>query len=186
MQILEGFQVSTQLLNQTLEDLHKILVIKKQPSIDQEEIDLSDTVEIVINQLNNLISEIQPKIDIDFGKIASIRFNKVYLESIFLNLFTNAIKYRSSNRMLEISIHTVDDGDGVLLVFKDNGIGIDVNRYKDRLFGLYQKFTDHPEGKGFGLYLMKSQIESLGGSIAIESTVDVGTKFLIRIPRWEK
>jgi signal transduction histidine kinase len=105
------------------------------------------------------------------------------MESIFLNLFTNAIKYKAPNRNLVISIHTEDRADKILLVFEDNGIGIDVKRFKDRLFGLYQKFHNHPESKGFGLYLIKSQIESLGGSIEVESTVNVGTKFLIKFPR---
>jgi signal transduction histidine kinase len=63
--------------------------------------------------------------------------------------------------------------------FEDNGLGIDLDRYRDRIFGLYQRFHEHPESKGFGLYLIKSQIEALGGTIHIESKVNVGTKFKI-------
>ena len=120
-----------------------------------------------------------PEIDIDFGKLSVIRFNKPYLESIFSNLFTNAIKYRSPDRKLKISVRIKDVGTQYQMSFEDNGLGIDLDRYRDRIFGLYQRFHEHPESKGFGLYLIKSQIEALGGTIHIESKVNVGTKFKI-------
>ena len=67
--------------------------------------------------------------------------------------------------------------------FTDNGIGIDTERHKDKLFKLYQRFHDNPDGKGLGLYLIKSQIETLGGTIEIESKVDVGTTFIIKFKK---
>jgi signal transduction histidine kinase len=126
-----------------------------------------------------LIIQSFPEIDIDFGKLSVIRFNKPYLESIFSNLFTNAIKYRSPDRKLKISVRIKDVGTQYQMSFEDNGLGIDLDRYRDRIFGLYQRFHEHPESKGFGLYLIKSQIEALGGTIHIESKVNVGTKFKI-------
>ncbi len=99
-----------------------------------------------------------------------------------MNLFTNAIRFQSSERNLEIQIYTQKLENSILLVFEDNGIGIDIERYKDRLFGLYQKFHNHVESKGFGLYLIKSQIESVGGEIDVESKINFGTKFLIKFP----
>jgi signal transduction histidine kinase len=68
----------------------------------------------------------------------------------------------------------------VILKFKDNGIGIDIEKYKDKLFKLYQRFHDNPDGKGLGLYLVKSQLEVLGGSIAVESEVGKGTTFIMK------
>ena len=97
-----------------------------------------------------------------------------------MNLFTNAVKYRSPKRELEIFIQTTKNNSEIILEFQDNGIGINLERHKERLFGLYQKFHNHPESKGLGLYLVKSQLEALGASIQIESEVDVGTKFLIK------
>jgi signal transduction histidine kinase len=65
------------------------------------------------------------------------------------------------------------------LIFKDNGIGIDLERNRDKVFGLYQRFHDYPDSKGLGLYLVKSQVETMGGTINIESKVDVGTTFTL-------
>jgi signal transduction histidine kinase len=65
------------------------------------------------------------------------------------------------------------------MIFKDNGIGIDLERNKDKVFGLYQRFHDYPEGKGLGLYLVKSQVETMGGTISIESAVNIGTTFTL-------
>ena len=177
--ILNGFRISTNALNQTLKDLHKIIVIRQQPSILFEDIDLNEMVENIRGQINDLIIQSFPEIDIDFGKLSVIRFNKPYLESIFSNLFTNAIKYRSPDRKLKISVRIKDVGTQYQMSFEDNGLGIDLDRYRDRIFGLYQRFHEHPESKGFGLYLIKSQIEALGGTIHIENKVNVGTKFKI-------
>jgi signal transduction histidine kinase len=67
----------------------------------------------------------------------------------------------------------------VVLVFADNGIGFDAEKYKDRVCGLYQRFHDHIEGQGIGLFIIRSQIAALGGMLHIESQVDKGTTFTI-------
>ena len=106
--------------------------------------------------------------------------NKSYLESIIQNLLTNSLKYKSLDRTLEIKISLVEQVNYIWLIFEDNGIGIDLPKYKEKLFGLYQKFHDSPDSKGLGLYLVKSQIESMNGKIEVESTVGVGTKFILK------
>jgi signal transduction histidine kinase len=74
-------------------------------------------------------------------------------------------------------------GENIILIFKDNGIGIDLERNGDKIFGLYQRFHNHPDSKGLGLYLVKSQVESMGGTINVESEVDKGTTFTITFKR---
>ncbi|MET3980972.1 signal transduction histidine kinase [Mucilaginibacter sp. UYP25] len=108
-----------------------------------------------------------------------IRFHKVYFESILLNLLTNALKYRSPSRPLYLQISTKTIKDKIELTFEDNGIGLDVNRHRERIFGFYQKFHDNSDSKGLGLYLVKSQMEELGGTVAIESEVDKGTRLIL-------
>lgn len=178
-EILDGFKISTNLLNNTVEDLIKILIIKDKKPIFQSGIKFEEIFKKVLTQTKNLIKENNPIIKYNFLE-SSVTFNSVYLESIFLNLFTNAVKYRSPKRELEIFIQTTKNNSEIILEFQDNGIGINLERHKERLFGLYQKFHNHPESKGLGLYLVKSQLEALGASIQIESEVDVGTKFLIK------
>ena len=76
-------------------------------------------------------------------------------------------------------VKTEKTTDGVVLYFSDNGLGIDLERYKDRIFGLYQRFHDHADSKGLGLYIVNSQIRVMGGEIDVESKVDKGTTFII-------
>lgn len=178
-EILDGFNKSTHLLNETINDLVKVIVIKDNPSIEKEDVLLNNIFENVFSQLDFLIGLYKPIIKIDFKKVAFLNINKAYLESILLNLLTNSIKYKSANRKLKISITANQTDDNIILVFKDNGIGINMERNKDKIFGLYQRFHDHPDSKGLGLYLVKSQVETMGGTISLESEVNIGTTFTL-------
>ncbi len=177
--ILDGFNKSTNLLNETISDLVKVIVIKENPSIQKEDVQLKEVFENVFSQLNFLIGLHKPIIKIDFKKVNFLNTNKAYLESILLNLLTNAIKYKSENHQSKISISANKVDNDVIMIFKDNGIGIDLLRNKDKVFGLYQRFHDYPDSKGLGLYLVKSQIETMGGTISIESEVNIGTTFTL-------
>jgi PAS domain S-box-containing protein len=178
-EILDGFNKSTHLLNETISDLVKVIVIRDNPSIHKEAVLLKDVFENVFSQLDFLIGINKPIIKINFEKVDFFNTNKAYLESILLNLLTNSLKYKSNNHKLKINITATKDGDNVIMIFNDNGIGIDLLRNRDKIFGLYQRFHNHPDSKGLGLYLVKSQVESLGGSISVESEVDKGTTFTI-------
>jgi PAS domain S-box-containing protein len=177
--ILNGFTKSTHLLNETINDLVKVVIIKDNPSIQKEEVLFSEVFESVFNQLNYLINLHQPILKINLEKDSLSNINKAYLESIILNLLTNAIKYRNPSKKLKISISTKEKEDQTILTFEDNGIGIDIERNKDKIFGLYQRFHNYPDSKGLGLYLVKSQVETMGGTIDVQSEVDKGTKFTL-------
>jgi PAS domain S-box-containing protein len=176
-EIIDGFNRSTHLLNETINDLVKVIIIKDNPSIEKESLLLKDIFEDVFSQLDFLIGLHKPIILFNFEDVSFLNTNKSYLESILLNLLTNSIKYKSDKRKLKININAHQLGDSVVLIFKDNGIGIDLERNKDKVFGLYQRFHDYPDSKGLGLYLVKSQVETMGGTISIESKVGVGTTF---------
>jgi len=178
-EILDGFNKSTHLLNDTINDLVKVIIIKDNPSIEKEDLMLKDIFEDVFSQLDFLIGMHKPIIKFNFEEVSFLNTNKSYLESILLNLLTNAIKYKSETRKLKINITASQIDDNVLLIFKDNGIGINLERNRDKIFGLYQRFHDYPDSKGLGLYLVKSQVETMGGTISLESTVDVGTTFTL-------
>jgi PAS domain S-box-containing protein len=178
-EILNGFNKSTHLLNETINDLVKVIIIKDNPSIQKEAIFLNEIFENVFNQLSFQIELYKPIIKLNFEKVSVFNTNKAYIESILLNLLTNAIKYKSENRKLKITINATETDDTVYLIFKDNGIGIDLQRNRDKVFGLYQRFHNYPDSKGLGLYLVKSQVETMGGTISIESEVNVGTTFTL-------
>ncbi|CAM4037870.1 PAS domain-containing protein [Flavobacterium weaverense] len=178
-EILQGFNKSTHVLNDTINDLVKVIIIKDSSSIQKEEISLKEIFENVFSQLNSQIELHKPIIKFDFEKISTIKTNKAYIESILMNLMANSLKYKSENRKLKITISSKEIDNTVILSFKDNGIGIDLARNRDKVFGLYQRFHNYPDSKGLGLYLVKSQIETMGGTIDIESEVNKGTTFTL-------
>ncbi|WCL50197.1 PAS domain S-box protein [Leptospira sp. GIMC2001] len=177
--IIQGIQSSTDLLNLTIEDLIRILIIKDNPSLEKETLVFQNMVNIAVRQLSNSIKNLDAEIACDFSKASSIQFQKSYLESIFLNLIGNAVKYHSPKRKLIIQITSFQEGEKIGLTIQDNGLGIDLKYNKKRIFGLYQRFHNHGDSKGLGLYLVKSQLEAMGASITVTSEVDVGTTFKI-------
>ena len=179
LEIINGFKKSTHLLNETINDLVKIIVIKDKISIQKENVTINEVVEHVFSQLKFQIEQSKPILKLNFDEADTIYTNKAYLESILINLLTNSIKYKSETKKLKISITIKKTNNSTILKFKDNGIGIDLKRNSEHIFGLYQRFHDYPDSKGLGLYLIKSQIESLGGTIAIESEVNKGTEFTL-------
>lgn len=178
-EILAGFTKSTHLLNETINDLVKVIIIKDNPSMQKEEVSLKEVFENVFSQLSFQIELHKPIIKLKFDRVPLLNTNKAYIESILLNLLTNSIKYKSENRKLKISITAEQIDHQAVLTFKDNGIGIDLERNRDKVFGLYQRFHNYPDSKGLGLYLVKSQVETMGGTISIDSEVNKGTIFTI-------
>lgn len=144
-----------------------------------EEIDLKNTLQVVLQSIDSLVKEANTHFSIDFSQMQYVTFNRAYLESIFLNLITNSIKYAKADQSPHISIYSRIDKGRKLLIFKDNGIGFDMEEVKDKIFGLNQKFTHHTDSKGIGLYLVYNHIKNLGGDIQIESKVNEGSEFII-------
>ena len=126
-----------------------------------------------------MINSADINISVDFSEAPSVFFDANYLESILLNLMSNSIKFSSPDRKIEISMKSRKEGEFTILEFSDNGIGMDMDRIKDRIFGLYQRFHDRSDSKGIGLYLIHSQVTALGGKISVKSKVDEGTTFYI-------
>ena len=136
------------------------------------------------NKCCDLVRELIPQssiIRMDF-KVREIFTIRAMVHSVFYNLLSNAIKYKSPKRDLIITGGTHSENGMIRIDFEDNGIGIDLNKYKGSLFKLFKRFHTHVEGRGLGLFLIKSQIESLNGTIHVSSKVDQGTHFIILIP----
>ncbi|MBL7919305.1 MAG: PAS domain S-box protein [Bacteroidia bacterium] len=182
-QILAGIKKATFMFDDIIKDLTKVLNIKDHASIPQESLSILSALEKGISQNETMLLETGAKIKTELVKAPVVNFNKAYLESIFFNLISNAIKYRSPSRKLKITILSEIINDEVVVKFSDNGLGLDIALYKERLFSLYQRFHDHAEGKGLGLFLIKSQLEAFNGSIDIESSVGIGTTFILKFKR---
>ncbi len=162
-------------LNSYLNDLVKHDGLNEQI----EELSLKETLDSVIISIKALIQTSKTTIHIDFSEFDVIHFNKAYLESIFLNLITNSIKYAKPDCYPIISIITKQVKSVNQLIISDNGLGFDMEIVKDKVFGLNQKFHDHGDGKGIGLYLVFNHITNLGGRINLDSKVNEGSTFTI-------
>lgn len=164
-------------LSETVAHLNEVASINSSSSESLTSCNLKNYVDLVMNQLQGIISKNNFSIktdDLNFDVVAV----PAYLESIILNLVTNAIKYRKSeNPYLKIECKIISDF--CQISFEDNGIGIDLKKHKNKLFGMYKVFHHHPEARGIGLFITKNQIEAMGGKIEVESKVNVGTKFTI-------
>jgi PAS domain S-box-containing protein len=178
--LIEGFKKSTFDLNDTLNDLISILIIKENINLPTAEIYFDETLEKVVSSINKSVENSKTIINADFSAVQSIIFNPTYLESIFLNLITNAIKYSKPEITPIINIATSKNKDGsTKMVFSDNGIGMNMERVKNKIFGLYQRFHTNADSKGIGLYLIQSQVTALGGKIEFYSEVNIGTTFTL-------
>ena len=181
--LIEKFEESTLQLNSTLNDLLEVLVLKSNTNIQIEPLSLTAIAKQVKMNIENLLIEQEGALDLNFTEIDEIHFNRLHLESVFLNLISNAIKYRSKERKLFIKITSKQEGKYVVIEFKDNGMGIDLERYKDRIFGMYQRFHAGKEGKGLGLYMIKAQVLAMGGKIEVESELGKGSIFKIYLKK---
>jgi signal transduction histidine kinase len=103
------------------------------------------------------------------------------MESIFYNLISNAIKYKHPGRKPVIGVKSQIQDDYVQIEIADNGLGIDLEEHKENLFSLYKRFHSHVEGRGVGLYLVKTQVTALGGKIDVKSKEGEGTVFTLWI-----
>ncbi|MBG9375278.1 PAS domain S-box protein [Panacibacter sp. DH6] len=102
-----------------------------------------------------------------------------YLDSILLNFLTNAIKYRDNNKESYVKLSAKRENDYIILTIEDNGIGIDMKRNGEKLFGMYKTFHGNKDARGVGLFITKNQVEAMGGKIEAGSALGEGTTFKI-------
>lgn len=159
-------------------DLNKIIDFRRDKFNITEKVKLEAEVNLIIQSLNVFIkeNEVSLNVNLQAKEIVSI---KAYINSILYNLISNAIQYRSPDRKLKIEISSYRNVDYVVIEVADNGLGIDLDRFRGDLFKLYKRFHNHIEGKGLGLYIVKQQVEKLNGRIEVESRLDRGTRFSV-------
>lgn len=175
---MAGLTLSVKKLDNVIVDLNYILQIRREINEKKESVSFSE----LINDIKTSISSIVEKEDILINTnftVNKLFTLKSYLYSIFFNLIYNSIKYRNPVHRTIIDIQSKSINDKLIIEFRDNGLGIDLNAHGSNIFGLYKKFHKHVEGKGMGLYMVKTQVEILGGKISVASEVNKGSTFVI-------
>lgn len=177
--LLQGLSSSVSGLDTIIKDINSILQVKREITEKKETIFFSKTVDNIIDSIGNTIEKNQVQIHTDFHEVDEIFSLKVYLHSIFYNLISNSIKYRRPEDHPRIEIKSKKENGNIILTFKDNGLGLDLDKKGDKIFRLYQRFHNHVEGKGMGLFMVKTQVEAIGGKISVNSEPLKGTEFTI-------
>ncbi len=176
--IISLIQSSVKKLESKVDDLNQVLEARSEPSKSAKLISFSKTLHNIKTGIMLDLRKNKVIVEEDFSAAPEITYPPSYLESIMLNLLTNAIKYRSLERDPHIKIKTVVCDSHIVLSVEDNGIGIDLNKNGHKLFGMFQRFHRKVEGKGLGLNIVKSQIESLGGKVEVDSELGRGSIFI--------
>ncbi|MGZ3930568.1 MAG: sensor histidine kinase, partial [Bacteroidia bacterium] len=169
-------------LDEIVKDLNKVLQIRTEITENKERVCLSDLVSNISSSIHNLVQKEKAVFITDFSEINHVVTLKSYIQSIFYNLISNSIKYKSPGKPPVIDIRSKIDDGRVKITFTDNGIGIDLEQFGHQVFGLYKRFHASTEGKGLGLFMVKTQAEVLGGNISVQSKPDVGTEFTLELP----
>ncbi|MBR9853414.1 MAG: PAS domain-containing protein [Algicola sp.] len=164
-------------LLETLGNLNQVVDINTKTSETKRPLKLRQNIISVLGNLAALLEKNDSEIINNVSEAIEVNCVPAYLDSIILNLVSNAVKYKSDKRKSLVTIDAVKSNEGVLLSISDNGIGINLAKYGDKVFGMYKTFHNRKDAKGFGLYLVKNQIEAMGGSITVQSEIDKGTTF---------
>ncbi len=170
-------------LDEVVKDLNYILQMRREIKEKKERVVFSQLLKDVQAVFHAMIEQENIIILADFSEAKELFTIKSYLYSIIFNLVSNSIKYRRPDITTIIDIRSWQENDKIMVRFKDNGRGIDLTGKAHEIFGLYKRFHLDVEGKGMGLFMVRSQVKSLGGDIDVQSELGVGTTFLIGLPK---
>ena len=180
LEILDYMELSAKNVKESLENYVDLVRGIKENSNSLEEVYFENILKRISSTVGSLLTTSKTEISSDFSLCESVFFDRAYMESIFLNLITNSVKYARPGIPPRINIITQVSNGKKELIFSDQGQGFDLDKNGDKIFGLSQRFHSNQEGKGVGLYLIHNQISSLGGSISVKSEPDKGASFHIR------
>lgn len=179
---LSMLQKTANNLSQTIEHLNEVLDINLNKPAGRSRLNLREMLESTADSVRLLAQNAGVEIMSDVPAQLHFRTIPAYLQSIMLNMLTNGIKYRSHERASYVKVSAQLDTTGLKLSFQDNGLGMDLDKFGAKLFGMYKTFHHHNDSRGLGLYITKNQVEALGGRIEVESTAGRGSCFRVFLP----
>ncbi|MEM1260600.1 MAG: PAS domain-containing protein [Bacteroidota bacterium] len=177
--ILEMLTKASDNLMDTLENLNEVVDISTNINLEKKPLNLNERINRVQENLTAFLHQNKVVIENKISDKVYVKAVPAYLESIILNLLTNSVKYRNPERDPKIIFTTEKKEDQIIFRIEDNGLGIDMEKYGKKLFGMYKTFHNNSDARGIGLYITKNQIEAMGGSIIARSEVNKGSIFSV-------
>ena len=178
-ELMGMLKMSSQSLENLLVELKEVISATHVRGVESQENELTKIIAYSKELLNGDIMQTHATIVEKLDGWQTIFYPRIYLESIVMNMLSNALKYRDDQRDPVITIETENKDGLYVLKFTDNGCGIDLQKHGANMFKLYKTFHPAKPGKGLGLFMTKSQIEAMGGELTVESEPGVGTTFTI-------
>lgn len=176
---IDLFKEATDKLSETIEYLNEIITVQRSMDIKKTKVFLKDEIKKTKDSLNFIIKKNKITILDTIPDDLTLFVVPEYIESILLNLFTNAIRYKSPDRATTLEIDYEVTDQHTIINFKDNGLGIDLEKNGHKIFGMFKTFHGNSDARGIGLFITKNQIEAMKGKIEVESEVGVGSTFKI-------
>ncbi|NOY36554.1 MAG: HAMP domain-containing histidine kinase [Chlorobi bacterium] len=177
--IFEKLKTSVEQTLATLLSLNEVLALKDTFNVENERLSFDEVLNTVTRSIEVQIKSSNATINADFSECGHVYYPPLHLQSIMLNLLTNAIKFKKQNTDPVIQIKTAITDGKTCLMIKDNGLGFDVRKHKDKVFGLFKRLHTHVEGQGVGLYIIKLIVDSHNGKIDVISEPNKSTTFKI-------
>lgn len=173
-------KTSSHAVHNTFNELVEVLKIRQHTDIERQTLSFEAILEKVKQMFAAKINTTKAVITSDF-KVTTANYPNIYLESIFLNLLSNSLKYRRKNVTPIIAFRTYENDRNTILEVSDNGLGIDLERYGHQVFKLNKTFHLHAEARGIGLFITKNQVEAMGGEIKVFSKPNEGATFVVNL-----
>jgi signal transduction histidine kinase len=181
--LIKALEKNTKRFEETLHHLNEVVKVQSNLNIAFKEIRIRTEIDKIIDSLIDSRLEEIPDFKINVPNKYTLKFVPAYLESVLYNLVNNAIKYRHPDRQLQIEISIDEHENYDVINVKDNGLGIDLQKHGDKLFGMYKTFHQNKDARGIGLFLSKNQIEFTGGKLEVQSKPGEGSTFSVFIPK---
>jgi PAS domain S-box-containing protein len=166
-------------LLETLDNLNEVVAISSNVNIKKVSVNLNTKIDGVTKNLSAFLKKNKTELINTIKNDVCIPVVPAYIDSILMNFITNAVKYKSPERKPIIKLSAQRSKGYIILCIEDNGLGIDLKRYGDKLFGMYKTFHNNDDARGIGLYISKNQIDAMNGKIVVQSEVNKGTLFKI-------
>ncbi len=181
--LLDHLRESATNIDRIIADLNELLQVRESVLESRQTFGLKALIDEVLHSFHLQIERANAQIEVTvWPEDLMLHSVRSYFHSIVYNLATNGIKYRHPERSLMLKIEAYQTTSDLIVLVKDNGLGMDMKVVKEKMFKLYKRFHTHVEGKGMGLFLLKNQVERLGGKISVYSVLGKGTLFRVSIP----
>lgn len=144
-------------------------------------VDLNRVVQSVLVEVEQDVRKAEGHVEIaaDLGEVQG---DEGVLRHVFLNLLSNALKFRRRGVPLRIRVYSERRDDRLRVTVEDNGIGIDP-RHRDKVFKMFERLnTGDYSGTGVGLAIVSKAVERLGGARGVDSVLGEGSRFWIELP----